>query len=779
MMEREKTKQRRVRNGFQILLGFMVVIPLLLAACSPDVNDSAADPTYTHQGREIKLPEEITSIMSLEKTDNGNLLMLGTYANADTSTALIWELASDESWKERADLRTLLPLNSGDMCTGAVITKNERVLSVFTDMSEQNRGYRFFLIDFEPELEYRELVMVLPETLSVQNEETSTSPLKSVLPISDDLFLIQDKINNLFILDCVSETIVPVSLGDTDRSLQVLSIAKLGEEVFVLCEGVIEGEPSITIRLLDVSTNTLGYLDEALDETLMVPYKEHEEFSHFGVIPSIESDPSQADRLTICTGSGLYEFKNNQLRKIADAEGTTLSNPSQLVIGCVFDNQDDFYLLSLTQAAADMPFALNKYERSEVSAESNTELRVYSLKDNAEVRQAVAFFKEEHPDVEVALEIGLNSNSVTQEDALQILNTEIMAGTGPDILFLDGLPVETFVEQGVLYDLTDIYEEAIASDSYYENVISSFVYDGKCKALPMRFSLPLVVTDRYSADNLDGLTAFVDTAKTKVDSTPETALFCNMSIIDDLFVACYPEIINQGAANENSLAQFFESVGDLSILLESNDRERSVNPAFTGSSSQEAHSSDTFNDSNFGRLAFIKDPNQILIIQPDYEEVFGLLEAMKTIDNTDTVIELFALTERKSFLPRTCVAINGRNNEIQLAEAFVRTMLSENFQNINQREGLSIQKTVFSNRTTRGAFAINLEDGGRYLAEPFSGETIASYESLFASLDTPIFVDQVIQDAIYQELQRYLDGEVDLKSAVNSCSKKLNLYLAE
>ena len=44
----------------------------------------------------------------------------------------------------------------------------------------------------------------------------------------------------------------------------------------------------------------------------------------------------------------------------------------------------------------------------------------------------------------------------TESDALKTLNTEIAAGNGPDVILLDGLPVESYIEKGLLEDISDV-----------------------------------------------------------------------------------------------------------------------------------------------------------------------------------------------------------------------------------------------------------------------------------------------------------------------------------
>ena len=70
-------------------------------------------------------------------------------------------------------------------------------------------------------------------------------------------------------------------------------------------------------------------------------------------------------------------------------------------------------------------------------------------------------FQKKYPDIYLTLETGMSGNDgVTRTDALKTLNTEIMAGKGPDILILDGISSETYAEQGMLEDLSGILKEA-------------------------------------------------------------------------------------------------------------------------------------------------------------------------------------------------------------------------------------------------------------------------------------------------------------------------------
>ena len=86
------------------------------------------------------------------------------------------------------------------------------------------------------------------------------------------------------------------------------------------------------------------------------------------------------------------------------------------------------------------------------------------------------------------LEIGMSGeDSVTVSDALRTLNTDIMAGKGPDILILDGMPVENYIQKGLLEDITDTVESADQEDGLFENIMKTYERDDKIYAVPLGF----------------------------------------------------------------------------------------------------------------------------------------------------------------------------------------------------------------------------------------------------------------------------------------------------
>lgn len=60
----------------------------------------------------------------------------------------------------------------------------------------------------------------------------------------------------------------------------------------------------------------------------------------------------------------------------------------------------------------------------------------------------MGLFQRQNPDVHVVYDVALTgADAVTASDALRTLANELLAGKGPDLLVLDGMPIDSYVEK--------------------------------------------------------------------------------------------------------------------------------------------------------------------------------------------------------------------------------------------------------------------------------------------------------------------------------------------
>ena len=153
-----------------------------------------------------------------------------------------------------------------------------------------------------------------------------------------------------------------------------------------------------------------------------------------------------------CSNKGLYRhIRNGDVSELLiDGSLTSLGSPDVGLITMETAENNEFYVLAVdSQSVRLLHYTYSK----DTAAVPGTELRAWSLRENSELLQNISQYQKENPDVYVTLDIGsTEENGVTASDALKNLSTEIMAGNGPDLLVLDGLPMDSLWYFGDLGD---------------------------------------------------------------------------------------------------------------------------------------------------------------------------------------------------------------------------------------------------------------------------------------------------------------------------------------
>ena len=185
------------------------------------------------------------------------------------------------------------------------------------------------------------------------------------------------------------------------------------------------------------------------------------------------------------TGLYRYAFGGNVIEQVIDGSLNTISSANKAFEDMVLGPDGKIYIAEIDYNSSTMSGKLYSYTYSaDTPTVPDTELTIYSLEDNSSIRQAVAMFQKKYPDIYLTLETGMSGDDgVTRTDALKTLNTEIMAGKGPDILILDGISSETYVEQGMLEDLSGILKAAgLLSniEEAYKSEDGSIYYPCRC-----------------------------------------------------------------------------------------------------------------------------------------------------------------------------------------------------------------------------------------------------------------------------------------------------------
>lgn len=493
------------------------------------------------------------------------------------------------------------------------------------------------------------------------------------------------------------------------------------------------------------------------------------------------------DALYFCGSGGVYRHVSGgaSIEQVINGAMSSLTNPSFHVQDMLKTEAGSFKALCWEESSGQGDYSLMSYDFDpEISAVPETELRAYTLYDSAELRQFIAMYQKANPNVYINLEVALeNSGALTESDALRALNANIMAGKGPDLLFLDGMPVENYMEKGLLADLSDVLEKARKED-LLENIVSACQRDGKTYALPGRFTMPVLVGEKSKVSSAAGLSALAQTVEDLRKAGPEQQGITGQrpySLLDRLFVASAPAWFQEdGALSREKLEDFFQQC------------QRIYQAERKGRVLKEEEIADgfSFTVSSFGAsllgVDLLSGNAQILLETLDSAEGFSCFVSVK--DKMED-IALAPLNGQCAnvFTPKALVGVSAKSGQTEKAKEFVRFMLSEKGQEHSQGTGLPVNREALEvllqgKNLVNGGIAVMSNDGSYNmelsLRTPTQDE-VSQLLDLVSALDTPAFQNQIIHDAVMEQGTTFLLEEKSLQEAVDEVLKQVSLYLSE
>lgn len=144
----------------------------------------------------------------------------------------------------------------------------------------------------------------------------------------------------------------------------------------------------------------------------------------------------------------------------------------------------------------------------------NEEITVYSLVENSTLQDSITQLNMSNTNMSINYEFGITEGTdVEISDAIKLLNTEIMAGKGPDILILDDLPVNSYIENNVLADIKDIV--ASNKNTLFPGIIDAYENDGNIYQFPLTISVPILIGDKNLIEETNDLNSLLTILKEK------------------------------------------------------------------------------------------------------------------------------------------------------------------------------------------------------------------------------------------------------------------------
>ena len=336
----------------------------------------------------------------------------------------------------------------------------------------------------------------------------------------------------------------------------------------------------------------------------------------------------------------------------------------------------------------------------EQEAVPGTELDIYMLKRDTHMEQMISLFQKEYPDISVTVQEGMTGeDGVTATDAMKNLNTEIMSGEGPDVLLMDGLDAENYIERGMLEDISGIMEKA----GILENIQKAYEEeDGSIYCMPVRFGIPILAGGSGEIDNAVNLEKIADMTEKYENQYSDSFLPAYQTRWPGVMLRFFGEISasewmkKDRTLDEKKVKDFFQQVNRIY------QAGQNAGSASLDSTYEYAEKMERIYDKNRREESSL---NSYLVPCADgqalfsYGYLFSLEELflLTTIEkqNSDISHRLLNGQAENCFSPEMIMGISVKAREKEAAELFVSFLFSEEQQKNNKEAGFPVRKSVY------------------------------------------------------------------------------------
>lgn len=773
----------------KIALSVVLAASMTFSACGK-TEEKAADigkngnvteekKTETVEGRmgryreeEVVFPKTVKSVFDIKTNAEGITQVL---CEGEPGSLYLFESSdAGKTWESKLEVEAG-GLPNGYRAADACLRPDGRVFLSAGEMSEnlvRNKQavgkYAYYNVAYaEGKAEIEEVTLALPE---MDGDYTDFGYGLRDLQITEDNLLVGNL--SVRVGEAGEANIYCINLDD--GSVKWTEKAVTGD--FTLYEDVLylndfertKDNKGYMIRMADVKTGeTTG--------KIMFP-------AEMGLMDSVHLNPAEK-RMVYATPQGIFtsDYEMTLNERLVNGEFSGISE-NEYKISRLSVLKENAFMVILEGYYGNGRMKCYRYEYDEnLSAVPEKQVTVYSLKRNEVMEKMLFDFRKEHPEMLVEYEVGMQGAGVqTVSDAINALNTKIMAGDGPDLLVLNSLPWESYSEKGILKDVGSEISAKIENGEVFENMFKAYQREDSWYAVPVSFKVPIVLGREETVNGINSLESLTEAALQSegipaFDRTDEALLLYTASVY-------WSQVQGEdGSISRDALKNLLEQT-------------KAMNDGVKSSRQEE------FDQTYENAYEHIMDyPEDIFAldtsmdtgsIEYDMTSMFvGYLSCMNNyvgIYNED----MTAKAVSEGVFSPLLVGINGKADDMENAKALLDFMLSKDEQGIFApgeyplTANLPVNKQAFTEMTKEPSKEIMAELGktNAILGKPYIWPSEEDFKTLEANLETlsiPAMEDNLVIQTVLDSGMPYLKGEKDLDTAASEISQKLELNFAE
>lgn len=549
-------------------------------------------------------------------------------------------------------------------------------------------------------------------------------------------------------------------------------------------------------KVMDIIGDNIIIVDE--NGTHMYDYKNEKEMD----VPQILSDffsernGSQNDDIItfdMCSGEnnsiyiacseGIFRYvmNGNQIEQLIDGTVCSLGDPSLELSSIIYSEDDTIYA-----AFKDGKILKYRYDPDLVTKVSSV-LTIYSLEKNDTLSQTIRNFATSNRNIKIDYQVGMR-NGITYDDAMKDLTTQILSGNAPDVIMLDGIDIDNYIDKNMLADLSESEEIWNPNGTLLDNVAKWNKKSDSIYSVACRFRIPAVGIHSEEVETikcLEDIADKVEEYREKYDDpypiiyveSPEAAIKLGLIYEGN-------DVIGNSGFNKDKLAEMFDSCERIY-----NNSQNQSNPI-----RYSMHSQDIENEYIFAtrvNATLLDDHTLALGTINTFDSDLNMITSIDTLSVPSDIEVRYGIGDNDNLFIPTCnlgIIEAGKNKDA--AVKFIATVLGVENQKINHNDGFPVNtdtlewfynknKDVNNNVFNFECISMNGNREATMNLEWMTNTEVEAFDNYIHNLNEPVIMDIVTETIIVDAGVKCVEGSMSPTEAANEVIRQLDLRMKE
>lgn len=719
------------------ILVYLVSMIIIFCACG-----DKDDEKYIES--EIILPAGMNHIWDFTVTEDGKMQAAMTEKN--TNKGYLWESTdSGKTWSEACCYTDIMGIEDPEKvdCVISLSGRGDAICMVADNTLDDSNIAETECYYIENAESSKKITNTMPESKVSDSLYVGSGFSWDGLIIDQDRLLISNQSGETYFLDRNTNEIVTTILDSKNPLFSSGMFMLDGDDLYLIGIKDVVQYDVISNKIVKKNDKTL----EKVKKT------------------NINSDKPAV--MTAHKGE-FYLFNENGIQKFSAGKKTNVVSkkdmsiiPAEVYGSKIYIDEKERLYLAINQEN-DSPRLLY-YEKDNKKNKEKDILSIYTLRKDEGVQKLADYYQKKNKNIQTKVIVGLQEDDNKKlDDAIKKLNTSMLGGDGPDIIFLDGLNVNTYLKSNMLLQLDSEIGEMNSKDNF-KHIIKSFSQEGETHAVPVRFSVPIVLSkyrDIVDAKNGDAFLSCIQKHDIKVDeyTFPNDVRFYYQVFLENN--------IEIQQLKKSKVQNFIENIKLLYDITENHENARlshlALPPQQTG-----------------GCMNYLLDSSDLAL---DYILDGRDLQMLQQLNNTEYGIS--SNEKGVCYMPRLIVGINANTKQKDLSEDFIAYILSEDGQKITgETMGLPVNKMCLS-EVLKSLQAEPSEIGNDSTSKVFQFSVLSEAEinnfiEQIQRTSQQTNNNSIVMNIFMEYTEKYLNGEINEKKAIREIVNRLELYTNE